>query len=270
MISDCTRDKRKDAEISELAARIETDAAGMEERVAERTAQLKEINEELDGFAFSVSHDLRAPVRAMQAFAQILLEDEDQTDAERRAYLERIRSAAQGMDRLIQDLLAYSRLSRQETTLQMVSLEKVVRDATQQLELTTGGKSYQMEIDGELPEVLGHHTVLVQVVLNLLSNAVKFVPKGVVPRLRIWAEPNEGRVRLFIEDNGIGIPPQHQERIFKIFERLHSMETYPGTGIGLAIVRKAVTRLGGRIGVESRVGEGSRFWIELKQGEDGR
>ena len=270
VISDCTRDKRKDAEISELAARIETDAAGMEERVAERTAQLKEINEELDGFAFSVSHDLRAPVRAMQAFAQILLEDEDQTDAERRAYLERIRSAAQGMDRLIQDLLAYSRLSRQETTLQMVSLEKVVRDATQQLELTTGGKSYQMEIDGELPEVLGHHTVLVQVVLNLLSNAVKFVPKGVVPRLRIWAEPNEGRVRLFIEDNGIGIPPQHQERIFKIFERLHSMETYPGTGIGLAIVRKAVTRLGGRIGVESRVGEGSRFWIELKQGEDGR
>lgn len=267
VISDCTQHRRKDNEISELAERVEKNTAGMEERVAERTAQLKEINEELNGFAFSVSHDLRAPVRAMQAFAQILLEDEEHSEAEKKAYLERIRSAAQGMDRLIQDLLAYSRLSRQEITLQYVNLEKVVHEAAQQLELTSGGRTYDMEVVGELPEVLGHHTVLVQVVLNLLSNAVKFVPKGVTPRLRIWTEASEGWVRLYIEDNGIGIPPQHQERIFKIFERLHSMETYPGTGIGLAIVRKAVTRLGGHIGVESKEGEGSRFWIDLKQGE---
>jgi len=267
VFSDCTQHKKAEAEITQLAEKVEADEAGMEERVAERTAQLEEINAELDAFAYSVSHDLRAPLRAMQAFAEILLDDETQSAAERTAYLKRIRSSAQGMDRLIQDLLAYSRLSRQEILLQAVSLEKVVRDAAQQLELTSGGTSYQLEISGDLPEVVGHHAVLVQVVLNLMNNAIKFVPKGAVPMLRIWAEQSEESCRLFLEDNGIGIPPQHQERIFKIFERLHGIESYPGTGIGLAIVRKAVTRLGGRIGVESREGEGSRFWIELRKGD---
>lgn len=265
VISDCTRHKEEEAEITELTDRLEKEAAGMERRVAERTAQLEEINEELDAFAFSVSHDLRAPIRAMQAFAEILMDDEFQTPAERNAYLVRIKTAAQGMDRLIQDLLAYSRVSRQEITLEPVNLEQVVRDAAQQLELASGCKGYQLEISGDFPQVLGHHTVLVQVVLNLMTNGIKFVPKGMVPILRIWSEDGDEYCRLYVEDNGIGIASQHQERIFKIFERLHSMENYPGTGVGLAIVRKAVQRLGGRIGLESKEGEGSRFWIELRK-----
>lgn len=264
VVSDCTRQKKAEAEIARLSAKVDSQADETEKRVAERTAQLEEINEELDTFAYSVSHDLRAPLRAMQAFAEILLDDEDQTPAERSAYLKRIQGAAKGMDRLIQDLLAYSRMSRQEIKLQEVSLDKVVQDAAQQLELISGGKNYELEIGGELPDVIGHHAVLVQIVLNLMSNGIKFVPKGVVPKLIIWAEETQGRCRLFLEDNGIGIAPQHQERIFKIFERLHGLDSYPGTGIGLAIVRKAVTRLGGRIGVESKEGEGSRFWIDLE------
>jgi signal transduction histidine kinase len=111
--------------------------------------------------------------------------------------------------------------------------------------------------------------VLVQVILNLFSNAVKYVAKGVTPELRVWAEQADAKVRLFVQDNGIGIDPKDQERIFKVFERLHGVESYTGTGIGLAIARKAVTRLGGRIGVQSRLGEGSRFWVELPSGLDG-
>lgn len=265
VISDCSRYKKEEAEIAELNCKLAKEAGTMERRVAERTAELEEINEELDTFAFSVSHDLRAPIRAMQAFAEILLDDEMQTAAERNAYLVRIRNAAQGMDRLIQDLLAYSRVSRQEMTLEPVSLDLVVRDAAQQLELASGGKGYRLEISSDLPTVIGQHTVLVQVLFNLMTNGVKFVPKGVMPLLRIWAEDSDGYCRLYVQDNGIGIAPQHQERIFKIFERLHSMENYPGTGVGLAIVRKAIHRLEGRIGLESTEGEGSRFWIELRK-----
>ncbi|MBJ6800858.1 sensor histidine kinase [Geomonas propionica] len=267
VISDCTRYREEEAEIADLSAKLEKEAATTDRRVAERTAQLEEINEELDSFAFSVSHDLRAPIRAMQTFAEILLDDEMQTAAERNAYLVRIKTAAQGMDRLIQDLLAYSRVSRQEITLEPVRLDQVVRDAAQQLELTAGGKAYRLEIASDLPTVIGHPTVLVQVVLNLMTNGIKFVPKGVVPLLRIWTDEKQEYCRLYVEDNGIGIAPQYQERIFKIFERLHSMDSYPGTGVGLAIVRKAVHRLGGRIGLESKEGEGSRFWIELRRAE---
>ncbi|MBU5613992.1 sensor histidine kinase [Geomonas azotofigens] len=267
VISDCTRYREEEAEIAELMEKLEKEAATMDRRVAERTAQLEEINKELDSFAFSVSHDLRAPIRAMQAFAEILLDDELQTPAERNAYLVRIKTAAQGMDRLIQDLLAYSRVSRQEIPLEPVSLDQVVRDAAQQLELVGGGNPYRLEISSDLPMVIGHPTVLVQVVLNLMTNGIKFVPQGVVPLVRIWADESHEYCRLYVQDNGIGIAPQHQERIFKIFERLHSMESYPGTGVGLAIVRKAVQRLGGRIGLESKEGEGSRFWIELRRAE---
>jgi len=119
-----------------------------------------------------------------------------------------------------------------------------------------------------LPQVLGHHATLFHVLANLLTNALKFVAPDVQPQVRIWAEEHAGRVRLWVEDNGIGIASEHRERIFRVFERLHGIETYPGTGIGLAIVRKGAERMGGRVGVESEVGQGSRSWVELpKVGE---
>jgi signal transduction histidine kinase len=266
MVEDITGRKKGEAEIAELLSRVQQDAAALEQRVTDRTAQLEEVNAQLDSFAHSVTHDLRAPLRAVQGFAEILLENQQKQKAnepENRDFLGRILVATESMDQLIQDLLAYSRLSRQDILLQSVDLERVVQEAAAQLKLAAGATAYRLEIVPPLPRVTGHHAVLVQVVLNLMTNALKFVATGVTPELRIWAERGDGTVRLFVQDNGIGIAPQHQELIFKIFERLHGVETYPGTGVGLAIARKALIRLGGRIGVESGEGEGSRFWIEL-------
>ena len=126
----------------------------------------------------------------------------------------------------------------------------------------------QVEVEGPLPPVIGHRPTLVQVVTNLLSNAVKFVPPGVPPKVRVRAERRGELVRLWVEDNGIGLAPEHRDRIFKVFERLHGEETYPGTGIGLAIVKKGVERTGGRAGVESDDGRGSRFWVELPRARE--
>jgi len=169
------------------------------------------------------------------------------------------------MDRLIRDLLAYSRVSRMEMRPAPVDLREVVQEALAQLEAAIQEREAQIAVVEPLPSVLAHRSVLAQVVENLLSNAVKFVAQGVRPRVRVWAEGHGDWVRLWVEDNGIGIAPEHQERIFRVFERLHGVEAYPGTGVGLAIVRKGIERMGGRVGVESEVGQGSRFWIELKR-----
>jgi len=241
----------------------------LEQRVAERTSQLQEVNDELEAFAFSVSHGLRAPLRAIVSFATIL---QDQLkagpDPERDAFLGRIIAVGQDMDQLIQDLLSYSRLSSDEMVLQTVQLKTVVEEAVQQLR--RAGQTGEIELEGsEWPAVRGNFTVLVQVVWNLISNALKYLAPGTAPRVRVWTSRLKERVRLWVQDNGIGIAPENQERIFEVFERLHGVESYPGTGIGLAIARKAVQRLGGSIGVVSRPGEGSRFWIELPQAPEG-
>jgi len=239
-------------------------AAELEQRVAERTAELGEVNAELESFAYSVSHDLRAPLRAMQGFAQALLEDyADRLDPIGQEYAHRIVAAAGHMDTLIRDLLSYSRLSRAALHLQPVSLASVVADVLTQLEGELRKREAQVTVEEPLPQVVGHYATLIQVVGNLLTNAVKFVRPEIQPQVRVWAEEREEWIRLWVEDNGIGIAPEHQERIFRVFERLHGIEAYPGTGIGLAIVRKGVERMGGRVGVESEPNRGSRFWVEL-------
>jgi signal transduction histidine kinase len=239
----------------------------LEQRVAERTAQLEAINQELGSFTYSVSHDLRAPLRALQGLSNALLEDyEGRLDDAGKDYCQRIVTAAARMDTLIQDLLSYSRLSRVDLELKAIDLAVVVADVTHQLESDLRERRAALTVQEVLPTVLGHRATLGQVVSNLVSNATKFVPPGETPQVRIWAEEKGEFVRLWVEDNGIGIALEYRERIFRIFERLHGVETYPGTGIGLAIVQKGVERLGGRAGVESVEGVGSKFWIELKKG----
>ncbi len=237
----------------------------LEQRVAARTVQLREAIEELDTFAYSVSHDLRAPLRAMRGFSQVLLEDFSgrSLDYDGQSYVNRISEAALRMDLLIQDLLHYSRLSRSQIRLEPVDLRTITQSVLDALEREIETRGARVTVEEPLPDLLGDRILLVQILTNLLSNAIKFVAPGVLPVVRIRAERRGDNVRLWVIDNGIGIAPEHQERIFKIFERLNSAADYPGTGIGLALVRKAADRMGGAVGVESELGRGSRFWVEL-------
>jgi PAS domain S-box-containing protein len=252
-----------------LHERLERHASELEERVAQRTSELAEANSELEAFAYSVAHDLRAPLRAMTGFSQALIEDyASELGDEGADYARRIAEAALAMDGLISDLLAYSRLARAELELEPVSLQHVVEEALEQQREAIDTSSARLAVSDAFPEVVGNHRTLVQVVSNLISNALKFVAPGQAPDVRIGAESEGGRVRLIVEDSGIGIDPEHEQRIFRVFERLHGGESYPGTGIGLAIVRKGVERMNGQVGVESEPGKGSRFWIELEAAEE--
>lgn len=237
----------------------------LEDFVAQRTDQLEAANKELESFAYSVSHDLRAPLRAMEGFATALLEDYgERLDAAGQDYARRVVSAAQHMDTLIQDLLAYSRLSRSALKPSAVSLDGVLGEVMHQFGPDIQKTGAQIRVERPLPEVMGDHATLVQVFSNLLSNALKFVAPGVKPLIKIWAEEKNGKIRLWVEDTGIGIAPEYHDRIFRIFERLQGVEAYPGTGVGLAIVKKGLERMGGHAGVESMPGKGSRFWVELR------
>lgn len=252
---------------AQFRTQIQQEAEELEQRVVERTLKLQAANQELESFAYSISHDLRAPLRAIQGFAQAFLEDYgDRLDDLGQEYAHRIVTAAARLDTLIQDLLDYSRVSRTDLQLQPVNLTALLDDVLAQLGVTLQEQQAQVRVEKPLLSVLGHRSTLVQIVSNLISNAAKFVPPDRTPQIKIWTELRDDRVRLWVADNGIGIAPQHQTRIFHIFERLHGVEVYPGTGIGLAIVCKGVERMGGQVGLESQVGAGSQFWIELRRG----
>ncbi len=235
-----------------------------EERHRTLVEQLRRANEELEAFAWTVSHDLRAPLRTMQGFAHALLQDfGSRLDPRARDFARRIIASGQRSETLIRDLLEYSRLSYEDVHLQAVDLEDAIRTALEQLDGDLRAASARVVVETPVPAVLGHHTMLVQVVANLLSNAVKFRQEDRRPEIRVGTESVQGGVRLWVEDNGIGIPQEQQARIFRTFERLEGSTDRPGTGIGLAIVRKSMERMGGSAGVTSVPGQGSRFWIEL-------
>jgi signal transduction histidine kinase len=200
----------------------------------------------------------------MEGMTALLLDDcADKLDPSAREYGERIRGSAARMDQMIQELLAYSRLTLMAVESEPVPLDRAVNDGIAQVSWELESRKARLNVRKSNHQVTGNYAILVQVVANLVSNAVKFVAEGTTPEISIYDEEQDGAVRLWIVDNGIGIAKEHQDRIFRIFERLHSREMYPGTGIGLAIVNKAISRMNGQMGLESELGQGSRFWIEL-------
>ncbi len=241
-------------------------AGELEGQVQARTSELRETIGELEAFSYSVSHDMRAPLRAMQGFAQLLLKNHEATlDARSVDQLRRITTSAARLDALIEDVLTYSRLLRSEIVLQPVSLDELVRRvAATYPQLQANGA--EVSIRGTLPTVRANEASLTQIVSNLLTNAVKFVAPGTTAQVRVHADEIEGDVRLWIDDNGIGIDPRDHERIWTIFTRIGRAKDYEGTGIGLAIARKAAERMNGTLGVESQLGQGSRFWLRLCKG----
>jgi len=235
----------------------------LEAEVSKRTKELNEKVIELEAFSYSLSHDMRAPVRAIQSFCELArAEVAQKVGPPATVYLDRARAAAQRLDRLIQDVLALSHLSHQELKLEAIDTETLVRQIIQERPEFQEPNAH-LALRSPLQPVMGQQASLGQCITNLLDNAVKFVSQGVKPQIGIWTEPAEGQVRLHIEDNGIGIDEQGQQRLFQMFSRIHSGNDYAGTGIGLAIVRKAAERMGGQVGVESQPGHGSRFWLQL-------
>jgi PAS domain S-box-containing protein len=258
--------ERRQAEQALLTAKnkIAQHALELERVVLERTGELQETIHELEGFSYSISHDMRAPLRAMQSFAQFLVEEYgNKLDEQGVYYLQQIMRSTVRLDRLIQDVLSYTRILHANVPLEHVDLDRLVRDI---VETFPSGQPIPpvFDVQGTLPSVLGNQALLAQCVTNLLSNAVKFVSPGTAPRVEISAESfPDASVRVWFKDNGIGIAPENHDRIFRLFERVYPAAEYEGTGIGLTIVRKAIDRMGARIGFESASGTGSKFWMQL-------
>jgi signal transduction histidine kinase len=200
----------------------------------------------------------------MQGFSHALLEDHSaELGAEGQDFARRILSASEHMDRLLVDVLTYSRLSRQELKFEPVDIDSVVEGACAQLLEAIRKRTARVQTNRYSLKVVANRSVLELMTVNLLDNALKFVPSDRAPKITINCERLGDAIRLWVRDNGIGIASEHQVKIFRIFERLHGVEEYPGTGIGLALVQKAAERMNGAVGVDSKPGEGSSFWIEL-------
>jgi signal transduction histidine kinase len=240
----------------------QADEAELERKVLERTSSLREAINQMEEFSYTVSHDLRAPLRSIKGYAEVLANEHGaKLKGEAASFLERIIENGNRMERLVNDILTISRLSSTKVRLEPIDLNALLHAIVREYPNLQANIA-QITIE-PLPSVIGHESLCTQIFANLLGNAAKFVPKGRVPQIRVWAEPRCEYARLNVRDNGIGIAPEFHQKIFGMFERLDPENYFGGTGIGLAIVRRAAEKMNGRVGVESVEGQGSLFWVEL-------
>jgi two-component system, sensor histidine kinase and response regulator len=254
---------RRNADLAQAQAKLRTLNSELEQKVRDRTRKLEEINNALETFCYSVAHDLRAPLRGIQGYVAMLKDEyASSLDDVARNYAERACLAAGRMDKMILDLLAYGRVSHADAPMEKVDLRAHIESALSEFSADIQAKGAEVSVRMEDMQITTSRILLAQILSNLIGNALKFVQPGKKPRVEIEATRSGDHVAICVRDQGIGIDPAYVEKIFNVFEKLHT-EPFPGTGIGLAIVRKAVERLGGKIAVESQPGQGARFIVEL-------
>ncbi|HNW79593.1 MAG TPA: ATP-binding protein, partial [Candidatus Competibacteraceae bacterium] len=235
----------------------------LEQHVAARTAQLQAANQELEAFSYSVSHDLRAPLRAIDGFSRIVLEDfAEQLPLKGQHYLGLVRSATQRMGQLIDDLLAFSRLGRKPLRRQWLQPDGLVRQVLEDLHAEQAGRRIELVI-GALPPCQADPGLLQQVFANLLGNALKFTRGRDPARIEVGGGEQEGKPLYFVRDNGVGFDMRYADKLFGVFQRLHRAEDYEGTGVGLALAQRIINRHGGRIWGDSEPEHGATFYFTV-------
>jgi PAS domain S-box-containing protein len=255
-ISDITELKKVENEVHELNARLE-------ERVKERTAQLENANKELEAFSYSVSHDLRAPLRAIDGFSKFIIENYgSKLDSEASRLLGLVRTNAQKMDTLITDILTLSRISRSEHTLGIVDMTKMAKSMFNEVVSSEEQAKLTFIVD-ELPFANADATYIKQVWINLISNAVKFSSVRIKPLIRIGGYTENENSIYYIEDNGVGFNQEYADKLFGVFQRLHKVDEFEGTGVGLAIVKRIILRHGGIVWAKGKEGKGATFYFSL-------
>lgn len=243
--------------------KLRIEIAQLQQRLRRYVAELEAANKELESFSYSVSHDLRAPLRAISSYSTILVQDyAAQIPPGAHALLGKVIDNAHRMGSLIEHLLHFSHLSRQTLTRHKVSVVKLVGETAEELRKEAGARDIELRI-GELPDAIGDSVLLRQVFVNLLSNAFKFTRQQPRALIEVGCEVRDGEPTYFIRDNGAGFDMRYMERLFGVFQRLHSNAEFEGTGIGLSLVQRIIQRHGGRIWAEAEVGKGATFHFVL-------
>jgi light-regulated signal transduction histidine kinase (bacteriophytochrome) len=262
------RKRAEEALVKAAALQSETISqlnADLEQRVKERTAQFEAANRELEAFSYSVSHDLRTPLRAVDGYSQVVLDKfGPQLPDDGRRYLQTIRAGAQKMGALIDDLLTFARLNRQELSKRSFDTGTLVQNALEELGSPWPERKLEVRV-GPLPACSGDPVLLKQVWLNLLSNALKYTRKRELAVVEIGCTKAKGTDTFFVRDNGTGFDMRYADKLFGVFQRFHRAEDYEGTGVGLAIVQRIVHRHGGRVWADAAVDRGSTFYFTLEK-----
>ncbi|NHK32040.1 MAG: PAS domain S-box protein [Asgard group archaeon] len=258
LIRDFTDKKIAEEELQKLNEELE-------ERVKERTQQLEQVNKELEAFSYSVSHDLRTPLRSIDGFSQVLLEDfSKHLDTTGQDYLQRIRTSTKRMSNLIDDLLALSRLTRKELSIEQIDLTKICNEVFEELKINEPSRKIRVSIERGM-KLNGDPTLIRTVIENLIGNSWKFTRKKALPKIIFGTKTIKNEKIYFIEDNGVGFDMAYANKLFTVFQRLHSYKEFEGTGIGLAIVQRIINRHGGKIWAEGKVNKGATFYFTIQQ-----